>query len=222
MSTSTEMTTSAMDVYSSTSTSRSTTDSVQLTKDVVTQVICSSPDSAHQEIHGGSHAINLSSSGNFTGLHMSTGGTLPGIASSSRPMTVPVVHDAYRPNFQRFGTITGLQFPSPETSSNVVSGSPSNVPQFTTTSFICEQQMKVQSENCSNEEAYENQLMINYLQKDYEPKSMKEIVQRIDYIVHETLTKHVLTGQLQCQFPLSMIVSVAGGGAEWIESINVE
>ena len=82
--------------------------------------------------------------------------------------------------------------------------------------------MKVQSENFSNEKAYENQLMMNYLQRDYEPKSVKEIVQRIDYIVHETLTKHVLTEQLQCRFPLSMIVSVAGGGAEWIESLNVK
>ena len=82
--------------------------------------------------------------------------------------------------------------------------------------------MKAQSENCSNEKAYENQLMMNHLQRDYEPKSVKEIVQRINYIVHETLTKHVLTGQLQCWFPLSMIVSVAGCGAEWIESLNVK
>ena len=82
--------------------------------------------------------------------------------------------------------------------------------------------MKAQSANFSNEKAYENQLMMNYLQRDYEPKSIKEIVQRIDYIVHETLTKHVLTGQLQCQFPLLMILSVAGGGAEWIESLNAK
>ena len=151
---------------------------------------------------------------------MSTGGKLPGIATFSRPMTVR--HEGYTPKVQRLGTITGLQFPSPDPSSNVVSGSPSIGTQFTTTSFISEQRMKAQSENCSNKKAYENQLMMNYLQRDYEPKSIKEIVQRIDYIVHETLTKHVLTGQLQCRFPLSMIVSVAGGGAEWIESLNVK
>ena len=151
---------------------------------------------------------------------MSTGGKLPGIATFSRPMTV--THERYTQKVQRLGTITGPQFPSPDPSSNVVSGSPSNCMQFTTTLFITEQRMKAQSENFSNEKAYENQLMMNYLQRDYEPKSIKEIVQRMNYIVHETLTKHVLTGQLQCQFPLSMIVGVAGGGAEWIEFLNVK
>ena len=217
-STFTEMTTSAINVHSSTNTS--TTSSIPLSEDVVMQVINSSPASVHEDIWGGSQAINFSSSCTFTGVDMSSGGMLPGIASFCRPMTV--AHEAYRPNVQRLGTITGLHFPSPETSSNVMLGTPSNAPQFTNTSFISEQQMKAQSENCSNEKAYENQLMMNYLQKDYEPKSVKEIVQRIDYIVHETLMKHVLTGQLQCWFPLSMIVSVVGGGVEWIESLNVE
>ena len=132
-----------------------------------------------------------------------------------------VTHEVYTPKVRRLGTIIGLQFPSPDPSSNVVSGSPANGMQFTNTSFISEQRMKAQSENFINEKAYENQLM-NYLQRDYEPKSIKEIVQRIDYIVHETLTKHALTGQLQHQFPLSMIVSVAGGGVEWIESLDVQ
>ena len=209
-----------MDLHSSASTGTGTTGSVELTEDVVTQVINSSPASARQDIQPGSQAINYSFSGNFTRLDMSTGGKLPGIATFSRPMTVR--HEGYTPKVQRLGTIAGLQFPSPDPSSNVVLGSPSNGMQFTTTSFISEQRMKVQSENCSNKKAYENQLMMNYLQRDYEPKSIKEIVQRINYIVHETLTKHVLTGQLQCWFPLSMIVSVAGGGAEWIESLNVE
>ena len=188
MSTSTSMSTastiSAMDLHSSTSTG--TTGSVELIEDVVTQVINSSPASVHQDIWAGSQAINYSSSGNFTRLNMSTGGKLPGIATFSRPMTV--THEGYTPKVQRLGTITGPQFPSPDPRSNVVSGSPSNGTQFTTTSFISEQRMKVQSENFSNEKAYENQLMMNYLQRDYEPKSIKEIVQRIDYIVHETLT----------------------------------
>ena len=95
-STFTEMTTSAWDVHSSTSTSTSTTGSVQLTKDVVTQVISSSPASVHEDIWGGSQVINLSSCGNFTRVDMSTGGTLPGIASFHRPMTV--AHEVYRPN----------------------------------------------------------------------------------------------------------------------------
>ena len=184
--------------------------SVELTEDAITQVINSSPASVHQDIWAGSQAINYSSSGNFTGFDMSTGGKLPGIATFSRPMTIR--HEGYAPKVQRLGTITGPWFPSPDPSSNVVSGSPSNGMQFTTTSFISEPRMKVQSENCSNEKAFENQLLMNYLQRDYEPKSIKEIFQRINYIVHETLTKYVLTGQLQCQFPLSMIVNVAGGG----------
>ena len=97
-STFTEMTTSVIDVHSFTSTS--TTGSVQLTEDVVTQVISSSPASVQEDIWGDSQVINLSSSGNFTRVDMSTGGTLPGIASYSRPMTV--AHEAHRPNVQRF------------------------------------------------------------------------------------------------------------------------
>ena len=79
----------------------------------------------------------------------------------------------------------------------------------------------MQVENSNNEKALENQMILNFLWKDYEPQSVKDIVQRIDYIVHATLSKHVITGQLQCRFPLSMIVSVAEGGA-WIESLNVK
>ena len=101
--TSTTSTTSAMDLHSSASTG--TTGSVELTEDVVTQVINSSPASAHQDIWAGSQAINYSPSGNFTRLHMSTGGKLPGIAIFSRPITVR--HEGYTPKVQRLGTITG-------------------------------------------------------------------------------------------------------------------
>ena len=40
--------------------------------------------------------------------------------------------------------------------------------------------------------------------------------------LHATLSKHVITGELQCRFPLSMIVSVVGGGTKWIKSLNAE
>ena len=59
-----------MDLHSSASTSTGTTGSVELTEDVVTQVINSSPASAHQDIWVGGQAINYSFSGNFTGLDM--------------------------------------------------------------------------------------------------------------------------------------------------------
>ena len=73
-STSTANTTSAMDLHSSTSTGTGTMGSVELTEDVVTQVINSLPASAHQDIQAGGQVINYSSSGNFTRLDMSTGG----------------------------------------------------------------------------------------------------------------------------------------------------
>ena len=79
---------------------------------------------------------------------------------------------------------------------------------FIQTSFISEQWIKVQVENTKNEKALENQMILNFLWKDYEPKSVKDIVQWIDYIVHATLSKNVIIGEIQCQFPLSMIVSV--------------
>ena len=113
MSTSTSMstasTTSAMDLHSSACTGTGTTGSVELTEDVVTQVINSSPASGHQDIWAGGQAINYSSSGNFTGLDMSTGGKLPGIATFSRPMTV--THEGYIPKVQRLGTILDHSFP---------------------------------------------------------------------------------------------------------------
>ena len=92
---STASTTSAMDFHSSTGSGTGITGSVELTEDVVTQVINSSPASVHQDIWAGSQAINYSSSGNFTCLDMSTGGKLPGIATFSRPMTV--THEGYTP-----------------------------------------------------------------------------------------------------------------------------
>ena len=65
-------------------------------------------------------------------------------------------------------------------------------------------------------------MILNFLQKDYEPQSVKDMVQWIDYIVHAILSKHVITGELQCRFPLSMIANVAKGGTKWIQSLNVE
>ena len=148
---------------------------------------------------------------------------LLGMSAFTTPMTPSV--EAYQPSFQRLGGsgIPGQQFPTPDITQNVLFASPGSGANFTSASFISEQWFKGQVENSNNEKALENQMILNFLWKDYEPQSVKDIVQRIDYIVHATLSKHVITGQLQCRFPLSMIVSIVGGsGAEWIKSLNVD
>ena len=206
----TTMPTSSVDVNVAQVTSHSST--VQLTEDIITKVI-NVPESAHQDNVSATHVVNLTSN-----MDMSTT-PYPGMSTFMTPSV-----EAYQPSFQRLGGsgVPRPQFPTPDIAQNVLSASPGSGANFTNVSFISEQWFKVQVENTNNEKALENQMILNFLHKGYKPQSVKDIVQRIDYIVHATLSKHVITRQLQCRFPLSMIVRVVGGCTKWIESLNVE
>ena len=57
----------------------------------------------------------------------------------------------------------------------------------------------------------------NHYNAHLKPRTLSELIDQIDYIVEETLEKHIFSSPLNIPFPDDRVVKVAGT-AEWINA----